>query len=51
MMGSGGLSTPALQYDSNVLHNGIYNDHNSMRGKSFVNSIVIFRDHQHICSL
>lgn len=35
MTGSGGLSTPASQHDSNVLHDGIYNDHNSMKGKSF----------------
>lgn len=43
MTGSGGLSTPASQHDSNVLHDGIYNDHNSMKGKSFFNSIIIFR--------
>lgn len=51
MTGSGGLSTPASRHDSNVLHDGIYNGHNSMRGKSFFNSIIIFRGHQHICSL
>lgn len=41
----------ASQHDSNVSRDGIYNDHNSMRGKSFFNSIIIFRGHQHICSL